>query len=307
MKRPVIVVLLITALAVIFFFFSTYFKEKKLDSIRTTGIVRGTEVNLSPEISGIISELCCREGSTVKAGSVVVRLDSDEVRASVEQAEASILRATADVQTAEATIGSAAAHLDEAKRRAERVTNLYKEDLVSQADYDLAVTNLNSALAEYNASQSHLSSSQARLKEAEAALAFQKARLNDTIIKAPISGVVTFRALEPGEFVSPGMTIVTVVDMKNLWVRVDVEESLVGLIGLGGEARITLDAAPEKVIDGNISEIGRYAQFATQRDVRHGQQDIKTFHVKIRVEDTDNMLKPGMTVNVEIPVNAKSQ
>jgi len=59
---------------------------------------------------------------------------------------------------------------------------------------------------------------------------------------------------------------------------------------------------PDKKIEGKVSEIGRYAEFATQRDVKHGTQDIKTFHVKMHFTDAERFLKPGMTVNVEIPL-----
>lgn len=305
MKKRTIILSVIAALIIITLISSSYFKSKKIESISTIGIVQGTEVNLTSKISGRLSELCCREGETVQAGSVVIRLDNDYLKAAVEQANASVQRSIADIQTSEANIEIAKARLDEAKREVERITALYKEGFVARADLDLAVTNFDSASAAYKASISQLTSVKARLKEAEATLSFQKARLNDTIITTPISGVVVSRALEPGEFVSPGIAIFTIVDMNNLWVRIDVEETLVGMIGLGSNVFITMDAMPEKVIKGKVSEIGRYAGFATQRDVKHGRQDIKTFHVKINVKDPERILKPGMTVDVEIPTKFK--
>jgi len=303
MRKRVIILSIIAALIIIALIFSFYFKGKKIESIRTTGIVEGTEVNLTSKISGRISELCCGEGDTVEAGFAAIRLDNDDLKAAVEQAKASVQKAIADTQTSEANIEAAKARLDEAKKQFERVTTLYKEDLVSQADFDTAVADFDSASAAYKASISHLTSAKARLKEAEAALSFHRARLNDTIITTPISGTVVFKALATGEFVSPGVTILTIVDMDNLWVRIDVEETLLGMIGLESEALITMDAMPERVIKGKVSEIGRYAEFATQKDVKHGRQDIKTFHVKISAEDPQGILKPGMTVDVEIPVN----
>ncbi len=305
MKKRIAILSVIAALIIItliVFSYFNYFKDKKIEPIRTTGIVQGTEVNLTSKISGRLSELCCREGNTVQAGSVVIRLDNDDLKAAVEKAKASVQKAIADIQTSEANIEVAKARLDEAKRQVERVINLHKEDLVSQADLDLAVANFDSASATYKASISQLTSAKAKLKEAEATLSFQRARLDDTTITTPISGVIVFRALEPGEFVSPGITIFTVVDMDNLWVRIDVEETLVGMITLGSDASVTIDAMPGKVIKGKVAEIGRYAEFATQRDVKRGRQDIKTFHVKINIEDPERILKPGMTVNVEIPI-----
>ncbi len=301
MKKRITILLLIAVLIISALFFPSYFKDKKTESIHTTGIVRGTEVNITSKISGKISELCCREGDTIQAGSAAIRLDNDELRAAVELAKASVQRAIADIQTSGANIELAKVRLDEAKREVKRVTALYKEGLVSQAALDLTITGFDSASATYKASISRLASARARLKEAEARLSLQNARLNDTVITTPISGTVVFRALERGEFVSPGIAIFTIVDMNNLWVRIDLEETLIGYIGLGSEALITIDAMPEKVIKGKVFEIGRYAEFATQRDVKHGRQDIKTFHIKVNVEDPERILKPGMTVNVEIP------
>jgi HlyD family secretion protein len=110
-----------------------------------------------------------------------------------------------------------------------------------------------------------------------------------------------FKALEKGETVSPGVTILTIVDLADLYVRVDLDETMVGNISLNSEAIIRTVGTPQRTLKGKIYEIGRYAEFATQRDVTRGRQDIKTFRVKVRFADTGGVLKPGMTVEVEIP------
>lgn len=301
MKNKIIILSVAAALIAIFFILSPYLRDKGPESIRTAGIVQGTEVNITSKISGKIAELCCNEGENVTAGSVAASLDSDDFKAAVEQADASVQRAIADIKTSEANIETAKARLVEAKLAKARIINLFQEDLVPRAQFDASEANFNSAAAIHKASVSQLASSKARLKEAEAMLSQQKARLNDTIITTPISGVVVFKALEREEFVTPGSTIYTIVDMENLWVRIDVEESMVGMIKIGDSAFITIDAKADKKIEGKVSEIGRYAEFATQRDVKHGTQDIKTFHVKIHFTDAERFLKPGMTANVEIP------
>jgi HlyD family secretion protein len=124
------------------------------------------------------------------------------------------------------------------------------------------------------------------------------------MIKTPVSGTVIFKALEKGETVSPGVTILTIVDMGSLYIRVDIEETLIGSVALDSESFVRAEGIPDKVFKGRVSEIGRYAEFATQRDVTRGRQDIKTFRVKIKVTDTGGLLKPGMTVEVEIPKKA---
>ncbi len=302
MKKKIAILSAVVVVIGIFVIFSPYFKDKGSGSIRTAGIVQGREVNITSNIPGKIAELCCREGDSITAGSVAVRLDNDDLKAAADQAEASVQRAAADIKTSEANIETAKARLVEAKIQKERMTNLFQENLVPRAEFDASEANFNSAAAIHKASLSQLASSKARLKETEAMLSQQNARLDDTIITTSISGVIVFKTLEKGEFVSPGATIYTIVDMEELWVRIDVEESQVGIISIGSNAFITTDAMPDKRIEGKVAEIGRYAEFATQRDVKHGTQDIKTFHVKIYFTDAERILKPGMTVNVEIPM-----
>ncbi len=157
------------------------------------------------------------------------------------------------------------------------------------------------AASQLNYSISQLASAKARVKESEAVLAYHKARLNDTTITTPISGTVVFKAMESGEMVSSGITILTVVDLNNLWVRTEIEETLIVRIKLGDKAIIKVESIPNRIFEGRVKEIGRHAEFATQRDVTRGRQDIKTFRVKIYLEDKGMILKPGMTVLVEIP------
>ncbi len=315
---------------------------KKPEAIGTTGIVEGTEVNLSSKVSGRISEFCCKEGDRVTAGYVVLRLDSDDLKASVEQARAGVLRAKADIQSSEAAVKNSEANvrsaeadikntdaekdlakvqMEEALRQRQRAEKLYKGGLISKADMDLSTTSFDSsnasshaadarlnaamskkdaAISSLNSSHSLLASARARLHEAEAALKFQEAKLKDTQIVSPIAGTVVFKGMETGEVVSPGATILTVVDLENLWARIDLEETFIGHVRIGDEALITVNGIPEKSFKGTVAEIGKEADFATQRDITRGRQDIKSFRVKIKVKDTTGTLKPGMTVMVEL-------
>ncbi len=340
-KRSILIAVaaLIIITVLIFFFIN---KGKKSEAIKSTGIIEGIEVNLSPKVSGRISYMCCNEGDSVRDGEVAIKLESDDLMASVEQAragvekakaevkvsesaignaQANIVTAEADIKTAESDIEKARVQMEEAKRQLDRANALYKEEFMSKASLDLAITNYDTSVATYmsskarltasyskrdaaiaqlNTSISELNSAKARLKESEANLSYNRARLADTTITSPISGTVVLKALEKGETVSPGVAILTIVDMENLYVRVDIEETLIGAVALNSDAIIRAEGIPNKVIKGRVSEIGRYAEFATQRDVTRGRQDIKTFRIKIKFGDTEGALKPGMTVEVEI-------
>lgn len=340
-KRVLLIGIALTVLITAFLFISR--KDGKDEPIVTTGIVEGTEVNLSSRVSGRISEFCCKEGDRVSGGHVLVRLDSNDIKASVEQARAGVLRGRADITSAEASvknseanIRSAEAEIDsanadkertksqmaEAEKEMHRAEFLYKNELISIKEVDLAMMTYETSTASYNAaeakiktavarkesaisqlnsSRSLVASATARLKEAEAALNFQEARLDDTVIRTPISGTVVLKAMETGEVVSPGITILSIVDLDDLWVRIDMEETLIGFVKIGNEVAIHVDGMPGVTFNGTVAEIGKEADFATQRDVTRGRQDIKTFGIKIKTTDKTGTLKPGMTVMVEIP------
>jgi HlyD family secretion protein len=318
-------------------------RRKGSETIKTSGIIEGTEVNLSTEVQGNISYMCCNEGDSIKDGQVAFKLESNDLRALVEQAEAGVKKAKAgikvsesaidnahaniksseaDIKTSEANTEKARVQMELAKKEMERANTLYKQEFISRDSLDIAVTQHNAAVADYESSKSmldsanskkdaavsqlktaehQLKSAMADLKQSEANLAYNLARLDYATVTSPISGTVVLKALEKGETVSPGMTVLTVVDMKDLYARVDIDETLIHGVALNGEAFVSPEGTPKRVFKGWVSEIGRYAEFATQKEVTRGRQDIKTFRVKIRFGDTEGVLKPGMTVELEIP------
>ncbi len=257
-----------------------------------------------------------------EAGVEKANADVRSSEAAIRNAEANLKSADADAKSAQADIEKAFAQMEESGREAERANALYRSEYISKesrdqsvAAYDVNVAahkaskeqlnaaheKRNAAEAQLHASVSQLNSSKAMLMEAAANLAYYRTKLDDTVIKSPVTGTVIFKSLEAGETVSPGVTIMTVVDLGGLFARVDIDETKVGGIVLGGAANVRVEGMPGRVFRGRVSEIGRYAEFATQRDVIRGREDIKTFRVKVKVEDTAGLLKPGMTVDVEIP------
>ncbi len=241
--------------------------------LRTAGIIEGREVNLSSQVLGRIATVCCREGDAVKAGQLTVALDSRDLAAALAQA-------AAEANKAKVQLSNAAAKL-------ERTRSLVGKHFVSRQDLDDAVAARSQADAGYAA--------------AEAAVDYDRVKLSEAQILSPLDGTVVYQGFAPGEMVSPGQTVLTVVDTRHLYARVDVDETRIGGVALGAPAVVTTIGEPPRELAGRVSEIGRYADFATQRDVTRGRQDIRTFRVKVEVDDPSGVLKPGMTVEVRIP------
>lgn len=252
----------------------------------------------------------------------------EQAQANIGVAESSIRYARANIETAESEIKAvqadnekAKAQMDDSDSKLARAQALFQKNFISQEALDTSTTAHTALGADYSSQKSKLIEAQfkrdaviaqlsttnnqlqlarSNLKQSQATLAYNQAKLADMIIETPISGTVVFKALEKGETVSSGVTVLTVVDLANLYVRVDVDETLVDKIAVGGDVTIKTEGTSGKQFKGKVSEIGQYAEFATQKDVKSGQQDIKTFRVKIAFQEPAGLLKPGMTVDVEI-------
>ena len=138
----------------------------------------------------------------------------------------------------------------------------------------------------------------------QAAAAAQQAkadvRLRYTELRAPIDGIVDVRAARPGEVVNPGQPVVTLINPDDLWVRADVEETYIDRVKLGDTLTVRLPSGEER--QGKVFYRGADAGFATQRDVSRTKRDIKTFEIRLRVDNKDRRLAVGMTTYVELPL-----
>ncbi len=296
LKRIIFLAVLVIALVASV----SYFMPKKLPKgvIQTTGIIEATEVNLSPKITERVKEIRFIEGDYVKKGEVAILLDDDKKKAEYEQAEANLEVAKANLLNAAADIEKANIRIIDAKRDLERNSKLLEKKLVSQNDKDKAQTNYDVAVSDLNKAMAQEALARASVKQSEAALKLSKTNLEDTVIISTLSGVVTLKAFEPGEMAPAGTTVLTVIDLDDIWVRVDVEETAVSKIKLGDIVCIKIDGLPNEEFKGRVSEINSEGEFATQRDVRRGRQDIKTFRVKVRIDEPKGILKQGMTATI---------
>jgi len=316
--------------------------EKPSDCIETTGLIEATEVGLASKIPGRIDWLCCKEGDSITAGALAIRLDNKELKAKVEQGRKALNAAQAslkiseanlentrlevdavkaEVQAAEAEVARTTALTEDAKRNLNRTSGLFKEGLTSEREMDAAKTNydanyaqldsakarkragdvkLKTSISNIKSAEAQVASAKAKMQESHAALSVIETQLKDTEIISPIDGVVVYKAFETGEVVNAGAPIYTVHDLKNIWARVDIEETIIGEIRLGNSAKVTASSLPDREFTGDVIEIGREGEFATQRDVTRGRSDIRTFRVKIGIKEPNGLLKSGMTVKAKI-------
>jgi len=270
--RRVITLILVAAATAGFYLYGEKYLWPPADTtkISAVGMIQAPEVNVTSRIAGRIAELNLIEGDSVRRGQVVCRIEDIDLRNQLAHARAQLELARVN--------------LADAQRTERRNSRLIENHVISQKDYDDAMTKLGQA--------------QAAVSTAQADVRFYTDQLTDTQILAPTDGIIVNKALEVGEWVTPGTTILTIDDMSLVWARIDVQETDLGSLTIGHPATITLPTHPPTVLSGSIMAIGQEGEFATEHDVRRGRQDIRTFYVKVRILQGEEVAKPGMTAEV---------
>jgi HlyD family secretion protein len=256
-------------------------------------------------------------GSQVEESAAALRFQERQVGDQILQAEANLA-------SAESQRMAAQAELDNARLSFERADRMSKEGVVSQEQLDQARTAYQVAqskiaslekqidaqraavaLARTNADQVSIRRSQLQgNQKQQVAAAAQRAkagvRLAYAELHAPIDGIVDVVAARVGEVVTPGQPVVTLINPDDLWVRANVEETYIDRVRISDKLPVRLPSGEER--EGTVFYRGVEAAFATQRDVSRTKRDIKTFEIRLRVDNRDRRLAVGMTAYVLLPV-----
>lgn len=259
-------------------------RDKLTVTVTATGTVEPTNtVEVSSELSGTVRKVLADHNDTVKKGEVLAELDTDKLKAEVARYEAAVAAAKARVAEAEATI-------EEQRRKYERLQRLAEKEYTSRQDLETAEASYNRALAT-------LQSARADVAVAEAQLSVNRTNLAKACICSPISGVVLQRNLEPGQYVATSLqapVLFTVAeDLKQMELEVDIDEADIGTVREGQKARFTVDAYPDRTFPASIEQI-RYAPETVA--------GVVTYKAVLTVDNSDLLLRPGMTATAEITV-----
>lgn len=197
--------------------------------------------------------------------------------------------------------GGLSAQDDERAQNDSAVATARAESIAKQVEAQRAALDLaRSAAEQVQARRSALGVAERQHAAAQAQTKKAEARLAYTELHAPIAGIVDVRAARAGEVVTAGQPIVTLVDPDDYWVRADVEETYIDRVKLGETLQVRLPSG--EVREGRVFFRGVDASFATQRDVSRTKRDLKTFEIRLRLDNADRKLALGMTAYVMLPV-----
>jgi HlyD family secretion protein len=241
--------------------------------VNASGIVQPIDrIEIKSKASGRVEELPVEEGDFVEKGALLCRLDQTDVQAELDQA-----RADQDIARAE---------LKQAQNTYDRQDKLYNKGLISEEEKDQA--------------DLLLAQAKGKMVRAQTVLARAEIQFSETIVRAPIDGVILQKYVEEGQIIASGISnvgggtpIVDIADMRAVYIEAGIDEIDVGKIRIGQEAVIIAEAYPQESFRGNIIRIAPEAKI---------EQNVTLFDVVVEVANDEGKLKSGMNVTGEITI-----
>jgi HlyD family secretion protein len=308
-----------------------------VNSIRVSGYVEATEVQVSAEVGGRIVELAVAEGDRIEAGALIARLDTADTELAITRATAERQGADAqlrlliagarqeDIQQADAQRAAADADLAAAKRDLvsadrdlERFDALMASNSGAQKQRDDAATRRDVARERVKAAQERvraaaetlarlkagarpqeIDAARAKVASVDAQIATLEKAVKDATLTSPVAGVVTQKLVDRGELVGPRSPMIIVADIDHVWANIYVDEPYVPRVALGQTVTLHTDAQGQS-IQGKVTFISPKAEF-TPRNVQTADERSKlVYRLKVTVDNTVGLLKQGMPVEAEV-------
>lgn len=246
------------------------------------GRLEAVEVDVATKIAGRLAEIGPREGDWVEAGAVLARLDADDLRAQLRAAQAQVVQARRAVDETQAGVRKSRSDLTLAGKTLKRSEELVGRGFISRNKLDADQTGMDGAMAGMAQARSRVGEADAAVVAAQAKVDSLAATLDDTSLKAPISGRVLYRLAEPGEVLAAGGKALTLVDLSDMFMTIYLPTDKAGQVALGSEARIVLDALPGQAIPATVSFVAPKAQFTPREVETRSEREKLMFRLKVK-------------------------
>ena len=314
-------------------------REELASVVTSSGEIKPTTyINISAEYQGQLTQILVKEGDHVRKGQLLARIDEEQSRADVTAQRAALSSAEADASASEAGVNAGEVNIKALESTLDRIKadlvryeldfhrgeELLKQGLIPRSDfetrraaYDSQKANIGEAEARISQGRAQLAQLRAQLSATQRRIAQTQAGLTrvDDILKkhnvtAPIGGLVTYLPVRMGETVVPGVqnsaasTIMTIADMSVVTAEVKVDETDIVNIKLNQPAEITIDAIPNRVFTGRVTEIGntailRSSGLAASQSTT-SNQEAKDFKVVIAMDNPPEEIRPGLSCTSKI-------
>ena len=324
MKRLFLIIFILGGVGGLVFYFWGLQNKARNDTIRVSGNIEATEVNVGFKISGRIVTRLVDEGDWVEKGKLLAKLDEEDLRQRLEVARASLKSARArlnkllagsrpeEIREAEAALQQAQYDFENKRIQYERVKSLYEKRVIPKETLDNAETGFKVAgaalqrakesyqLVKEGPRKEDIDEARAQVDQAIASVHLAETQLSYASLYSPLSGVVLVKSGEVGEVVNPGTSILTLGDIENVWLKAYIPEPDLGKIRWGQEVIVTTDLRPKKEYRGKISFISSQAEFTPKSIQTEKERVTLVYRIKVDLRNPERELKPGMPADGRI-------
>jgi len=304
-------------------------------ALHGSGTVEARDIRVGSKIGGRIDKVLVREGDHVQPGEVLITFDDKELQAALQQSHAAAEKAQRGYrpeEIAEARAAAAQAKAEyEQRRNGYRKEDVSKKDLVSKQQRDTAeaawriatATTQNaqhkldelqhgyrqeeiaSALAHYQEAQATLEKLERGNRRedvdlAKAAYSYDEARFRERQVVAPSAATVEVLDVRPGDLIAPNTPVATLLEADQIYIRIYIPETQIGLVKVGQAAEVRVDSFPKKVFEGEVEQINQQAEFLPRNVQTRDERVHQVFGVKVRIKDPSGRILAGMAADVKL-------
>lgn len=268
--------------------------------IFSNGRIEATEIDIATKYPGRIEQVLVREGDTVNAGQVAARMDTTELLAQLAESQAKEQEAqearTSDQKIADLT----QTEFEFAARDYKRYSELRQASVVSAQDLDKYTTKMEAERSAYAAAIAKVTADVGAIAAAHAVSQRLQTQIEDRDLKAPVRGRVLYKLAEPGEVLPSGGSVLTIIDLTDVYMTIFLPDVEAGEVPIGAEAHVVLDAAPQWPLVSKVSYVAAKAQFTPKSVETEVERQKLTFRVKVQL-DPEKLRRYEPWVKVGLP------
>jgi len=273
-------------------------------------------VEVGSLVGGRVTRVLIDEGSHVTNGQLIVTLETetvdrqiDEQRAAIATAQAQLAKLIAGPRSEEISKAEAVASNDERERQ--RLAVLYRDGIVAKQLYDDAATKAKTSAEDLHVLQKgsrpeDIAAARAQVEQAQRRVATLMKSRAETDVKSTVDGVVQSFGLRPGDLVAPNQPVAEILEANQLWVRVYLPETLLGLVHIEQAVRVRVDTYPNEWFPGHIATIASKGEYTPRNVQTRAQRAEQVFGLKVLV-DPNQKLHAGMAADVDLGVKGHAE
>jgi HlyD family secretion protein len=266
----------------------------------SNGRIEADEIDIGTKFAGRIADLMVDEGAMVTAGQVVARMDTRDLQQSLQKASAQVTQAQRAIEEARANIVQQSTLVTLATQQMERAQALLQNGWITRETFDQRQQILDAAKAALAASNARAAQAEQALEAAQHDVQLYRVNIADNTLVAPRDGRIQYRIANIGEVLPAGGKVLTMLDISYVYMDIYLPTQDVGKITVGSDARIVLDAYPDRPFPAKVSFIATQAQFTPKTVETRSERDKLMFRVRVRI-DPDLLRRHAEAVRSGLP------